>query len=143
MMMIYTDGACSHNGTWDGGWGVVVVENDKVIHTFGGGEKETTNNRMEMQGFLGALEYIKENSIGNAIIYTDSAYVYNAFDKGWINNWQRNGWVNSKKEPVKNQDLWMKMLTTFIPEIRKVKGHADDEYNNLADKIAVEWRNKI
>ena len=142
MIEIYTDGACSHNGTWDGGWGVVVVKSGEIIHQFGGGEKKTTNNRMEMMAVIKALEYIEES--GNAgFIHTDSAYIFNAFDKGWINNWQASGWVNSKKEPVKNKDLWDRMLQFYMPGLRKVKGHSTDEFNNLADKIATEWRDKI
>lgn len=141
MIEIYTDGACSHNGTWDGGWGVVFVQNGKAIHQFGGHEKETTNNRMEMMGVIKALEYMEELEL-YGVIYTDSAYVYNAFDKGWINTWQANGWKNSKKQPVKNIDLWRKMLSYYIPGLKKVKGHSDNEFNDLADKLATEWRDK-
>lgn len=142
MVDIYTDGACSHNGTWQGGWGVVVVKGDEVIHQFGGSEKETTNNRMEMMAFIGALKYLDEHGLKGKI-YTDSAYVMNAFKQDWVTNWKRNGWRNSKKEPVKNQDLWKEMLTFFIPEIVKVKGHSTDKYNNMVDAIAVEWRDKV
>ena len=142
MIEVYTDGACSHNGTWDGGWGVVIVKAGEVIHQFGGGEKKTTNNRMEMTAVIEALKYMNENDI-MGFVHTDSAYIYNAFDKGWVNNWQANGWVNSKKEPIKNQDLWTKMLSYYMPGLKKVKGHSTDEFNNLADKIATEWRDKI
>lgn len=137
---IYTDGACSQNGTWDGGWAVVVVADGEVISEFGGHEKETTNNRMEMLAFIGALEYAKNLPVQNVSIHTDSAYVSNAFAQRWIVNWIKNGWKNSKKEPVKNKDLWEKIISYEIPKIIKVKGHADNLYNNRVDKLAVYWR---
>lgn len=142
MMHIYTDGACSHNGTWQGGWGVVVVKNDEVLHTFGGTQEKTTNNQMEMKAVIEAMRYAKEQG-SFSTIYTDSAYVHNAFSQGWITNWQRNGWVNSKKQPVKNQELWQEMISLGTPNLVKVKGHATDKYNNMADAIAVQWRDKV
>lgn len=142
MIDIYTDGACSQNGTWDGGWAVVIVEDGTEIASFGGHEKETTNNRMEMMAFLGALEYAKKvgYSADSYTIHTDSAYVSNAFAQRWIVNWQKNGWKNAKKEPVKNKDLWEKIIAHNIPKINKVKGHADNKFNNVVDKLAVQWR---
>lgn len=142
MIHIYTDGACSHNGTWDGGWGVVITDGQEILSSFGGGEKNTTNNRMEMTAFLEALKYLNDKG-KKGVIYTDSAYVHNAFKNDWIVNWRRNGWLNSKKEPVKNRDLWEEMLMYQIPEIVKVKGHSTDIFNNEADLIAVKWRDKI
>lgn len=141
MMHIYTDGACSHNGTWRGGWGVVVVRDGRLIYAFGGGEPNTTNNQMEMRGVIEAMRYAKKEG-AFATIYTDSAYVYNAFSQGWIKNWQRNGWKNSKKQPVKNRELWEEMISLGTPNLIKVKGHSDNKYNNKADSLAVEWRDK-
>lgn len=144
MIEIYTDGACSHNGTWKGGWGVVVVEDGKVVHSFGGDETETTNNRMEMKAVIGALDYVAEQGLDpeNVTIHMDSAYVHNAFTQNWIANWQKNGWKNAKKQPVKNKDLWLEMLSYPIVKLSKVKGHADNEFNNQADSLAVYWRDK-
>ena len=141
-MHLYTDGACSHNGTWHGGWGVVVVRDGEIIHSFGGGQSKTTNNQMEMKAVIEAMRYAKENG-SFSTIYTDSAYVHNAFSQNWIGGWQRNGWKNSKKQPVKNQELWKEMLSLGTPNLVKVKGHSTDEFNNKADEIAVSWRNKI
>lgn len=142
MIDIYTDGACSQNGTWDGGWAVVIVEDGVAINSFGGHESETTNNRMEMLAFIGALGYIKAANyrVSDVTIHTDSAYIVNAFAQRWIVNWQKNGWKNSKKEPVKNKDLWERIIEFNLPKINKVKGHADNEFNNMVDKLAVQWR---
>lgn len=145
MLNAYTDGACSQNGTWDGGWGVVIVsDTGEIAHTISGGEKNTTNNRMELIGFLNALQYAAKNN-SSIRIHTDSAYICNAFNQNWVANWQRNGWKNSKKQPVKNQDLWVEILKlkSFLFEVVKVKGHANNEYNNLADKLAVGGRSQV
>lgn len=146
---IYTDGACSQNGTWKGGWGAVVVneEKDTIINQYTGFEEATTNNIMEMRAFLKALEFILDNDVKNNYkIYSDSAYILNCFSQKWYINWQKNGWVNAKKEPVANKELWKEILTayqTLVDErydftFVKVKGHADNKYNNIADKLAVE-----
>lgn len=139
MIKIYTDGACSQNGTWNGGWAAIVVEDGELLEKLGGREKDTTNNRMEMRAFLQALR------VGNSLekeftIYTDSAYVMNAFTQGWIENWERNGWRNAKKQPVANQDLWKKIVEYPVPKIVKVKGHSGDKFNDMADAYAVFWR---
>ena len=146
---IYTDGACSQNGTWKGGWGVVVVDEkkDATLELYSGFEEATTNNIMEMRAFLKALEFILEHDVKNNYkVYSDSAYILNCFSQKWYINWQKNGWINSKKEPVANKELWKEILTayqTLIDErydftFVKVKGHADNKYNNVADKLAVE-----
>lgn len=134
---IYTDGACSGN-PGPGGWGAVLFygAHRKEIS---GAEKHSTNNRMEIQAVIEALKLLKEPC--QARVYSDSAYVVNCFQKGWIHGWLRNGWTNSKQEPVENQDLW-KMLWELMKlhtvEYIKVKGHSDNEWNNRCDELARE-----
>lgn len=136
---IYTDGACSGN-PGPGGYGAVLIYNG-IEKKISGGDKNTTNNRMELIAVIEALKTLKENCEVN--LYTDSAYVCNAITQKWIENWQLNNWKNSQKKPVLNKDLWLELLellsyhkVTFI----KVKGHADNKYNNICDEIA---RNEI
>ena len=146
MIEIYTDGACSQNGTWAGGWASVMVIDGEQVAIFGGGEKNTTNNRMEMMAFLCAVEGTKHRSKDEYVIHTDSAYIVNAFKQGWIDSWIKNGWKNAKKQPVANQDLWQQILEIRPKEelnINKVKGHAGNKFNEVADDHAVMWRKKI
>jgi ribonuclease HI len=133
---IYTDGACSGN-PGPGGWGAVLIFKDQKKE-ISGGEKETTNQRMELQAVIGALSSLKVTE-WDVTVYSDSAYVVNAFQQKWIDNWQKNGWQNSKKEPVANQDLWKELLTLTGKnrvKILKVKGHAGDLYNERCDELA-------
>lgn len=134
---IYTDGACSGN-PGPGGWGAILMYGERRKE-LSGGEKDTTNNRMELTAVIEALRALKQPCI--VTIYSDSAYVVNAFDKGWVKGWMKNGWVNSKGQPVENQDLWK----TLIREMErhrvqyvKVKGHSDNEWNNRCDQLARE-----
>ena len=132
---IYTDGACSGN-PGPGGWGAVLFygEHKKEIS---GGEKHTTNNRMEIQAVIEALNLLKEPC--KATIYSDSAYVVNCFQKGWIHGWIKNGWRNSKKDPVENQELWKQLwqlMQKHQVDYVKVKGHSDNEWNNRCDELA-------
>lgn len=132
---IYTDGACSGN-PGPGGWGAVLLygENRKELS---GGENSTTNQRMELQAAIAALSALKESC--QVALYSDSAYLINAWQQKWLDNWQRNGWKNAKKQPVENQDLWKKLLTLAkIHTITwyKVKGHADNVENNRCDELA-------
>jgi len=132
---IYTDGACSGN-PGPGGWGAILIYKG-TKKELSGYEPETTNNRMELTGPIKALEAL--NQPCEVIIYTDSAYLYNAFTQGWIENWQSNGWKNSQKKPVENQDLWQRLLELMsIHQVRwqKVKGHSDNEKNNRCDELA-------
>lgn len=136
-VMIYTDGACSGN-PGPGGWGAVLFygEHKKEIS---GGEKVTTNNRMEIQAVIEGLSLLKEPC--TVKVYSDSAYVVNCFQNGWIHGWLRNGWKNSKKDPVENQDLWKKLwelMKQHSVEYVKVKGHSDNEWNNRCDELARE-----
>lgn len=134
---IYTDGACSGN-PGKGGWGAILMcgENKKEIS---GAELETTNNRMELTAPIEALKLLKRPC--KVKVYSDSAYLVNAFLQGWIYNWQINGWKTADKKDVKNRELWEKIYEfTQIHKIEwiKVKGHSDNEYNNRCDKMAVE-----
>ena len=134
-VIIYTDGACSGN-PGPGGWGAILSYrgNTKELSGF---SPETTNNRMELKGAIMALTALKESCIVD--LYTDSAYLCNAFQKGWILVWQRYGWKTSKKTDVENKDLWMTLVNlTKDHKVRwhKVKGHADNEWNNRCDELA-------
>ena len=136
-VVIYTDGACSGN-PGPGGWGAILMygEHRKELS---GGEKLTTNNRMELTASIEALQALKEPC--KVKLYSDSAYLVNGFRQGWIANWQRNGWRNSRNEPVENQDLWKKLLELMerhSVEFIKVKGHSDNEWNNRCDELARE-----
>lgn len=132
---LYTDGACSGN-PGPGGWGCILKYGD-VEKELSGFIPETTNNRMEIYAVIEGFRALKFPC--QVTVYSDSAYFINAFKNGWIENWVRNGWKNSSKQPVENQDLWKYLLTlikmhqvTFV----KVKGHADNTYNNRCDKLA-------
>ena len=132
---LYTDGACSGN-PGPGGWAAIMEYNghEKEISGY---SPETTNNRMELSAVIKGLTALKESCKVN--IYTDSAYVLNAFEKGWIYGWQRNGRKNSKKQTVENLDLWQLLVNlTKDHEITwiKVKGHSGHEYNERCDSLA-------
>ena len=132
---MYTDGACSGN-PGPGGWGAVLMygEHRKEIS---GGDAHTTNNRMELTGPIEALELLKQPC--KVRLYSDSAYLVNAFNQHWIANWQRNGWQTSQKKPVENKELWQRLLElcrTHEVEFIKVKGHADNAENNRCDELA-------
>ncbi len=132
---IYTDGACSGN-PGPGGWGAVLIYGDKR-RELTGYEPVTTNNRMELAAAIGALRALKEPC--RVVLYSDSAYLVNAFRQDWLGKWQRNGWLNSKKEPVENQDLWQELLVLsrhHQVEWTKVKGHAGHELNERCDELA-------
>lgn len=132
---IYTDGACSGN-PGPGGWGSILMfgSNQKEIS---GGKKNTTNNIMELTAVIEALKLLKRPC--EVDLYSDSAYVVNAFEQGWIYNWVKNNWKTAGKDPVKNQELWQELYKlTKIHKVKfhKVKGHSDNEYNNRCDELA-------
>jgi ribonuclease HI len=132
---IYTDGSCSGN-PGPGGWGAILIYND-IKKEISGGENPTTNNKMELTAALNALLMLKHPC--EVDLYSDSAYLINCFKNDWLKAWKKNNWVNSKKEPVKNVDLWMKLdELTLVHKINwiKVKGHADNKYNNRCDELA-------
>lgn len=134
-VVIYTDGACSGN-PGPGGWGSILMykDNKKEIS---GGKKDTTNNVMELTAVIEALKLLKFKC--KVSVYSDSAYVVNAFNQKWIYGWMKNGWKNASKEPVKNKELWQELYElTKVHEVNfiKVKGHSDNEYNNRCDEMA-------
>lgn len=141
-VLIYTDGACSGNPGC-GGWGAVLVYG-KAEKELCGSDKDTTNNRMELTAVIKALEGLKEPC--EAEITTDSKYVCDAVNNGWVYSWQKNGWRKADKKPALNVDLWQRLLellkvhkTTFI----WVKGHNGHPYNERCDRLAVEQYKKL
>lgn len=141
-VILYTDGACSGN-PGAGGWACVLMYG-KHQKQFSGGEKQTTNNRMELTAVIKGLKQLKEKC--SVEVYSDSAYIVNAINKDWITQWQLRGWKTAAKENVQNQDLWKELLTLLSKhkvKFIKVKGHSDNEWNNLCDKLAVEEVKKI
>lgn len=132
---IYTDGACSGN-PGPGGWGAVLLYGEHK-RELSGGEAQTTNNRMELQGVISALAFLKEPC--SVDLYSDSKYVIDALEKGWAKGWQKNGWKR-KTGPALNPDLWESLLAlceTHTLRYHWVKGHAQNPYNNRCDELAV------
>lgn len=132
---IYTDGACSGN-PGPGGWGSILMmgENRKEIS---GGSADTTNNIMELTAVIEALKMLKRPCKVN--IYSDSAYVVNAFEQKWIYGWIKKNWKTAGGDPVKNKELWQELYSlTKVHDVtfNKVKGHADNEFNNRCDELA-------
>ena len=139
---LYTDGACSGN-PGPGGWGVVLRYNGHE-RELSGGEEMTTNNRMELTAVIQGLLALKESCVVE--LWSDSKYVIDALEKGWAWGWRRKGWIKSDKKPALNPDLWTMLLDlTCQHEMHYhwVKGHADNEYNNRCDKLAVAEREKF
>ncbi len=134
-IILYTDGACSGN-PGIGGWGCILeYKNNKK--EFSGYEENTTNNRMELMAVIKGLKALKEPC--NVDVYSDSAYVVNAFKEKWLESWQLNNWRTANKKLVKNVDLWQELLNLMqVHKItwNKVKGHSDNEYNNRCDFLA-------
>lgn len=132
---IYTDGACSGN-PGPGGWGAILMCQEKKKE-IAGGCKNTTNNIMEITAVIEALKLLKYAC--EVDLYSDSAYVVNAFRQKWIENWKKNNWKTASKEPVKNKELWQELdKLTQIHQVKfhKVKGHSDNEFNNRCDELA-------
>ncbi len=135
---IFTDGACSGN-PGPGGWGVVMRYGDKEKELCGG-EKETTNNRMELTAAIMGLKALKEPCMVRLV--TDSKYVSDGITKGWAESWQKNGWRKSDKKPALNTDLWEQLLELInMHEVRIdwVKGHAGHPENERCDQLAVNF----
>ncbi len=133
---IYTDGACSGN-PGPGGWGAVLIYGDRT-KTLNGGESLTTNNRMELVAAINALNHLKRPC--EVDLFTDSKYVKDGLTK-WIFNWKKNGWKTAAKKPVKNAELWQELdeaVQRHDINWHWVKGHAGDEFNELADQLASE-----
>ncbi len=132
---IYTDGACSGN-PGPGGWGAILIYGD-AEKELSGFVSNTTNQRMELMAAIKGLEALKYQC--KILLCSDSAYLINGFNKGWIYRWVKNGWLTSSKTPVENRDLWEKLFQlSKVHHIKwiKVKGHSDNEFNNRCDELA-------
>ena len=132
---IYTDGACSGN-PGPGGWGAVLLYRGRRLE-IRGNARETTNNRMELQAVIEALQRLKRPCV--VALYSDSTYVIHAFTKGWLANWKLKGWQRGKGKPVLNMDLWKtldQLEQTHTIQWHWVKGHADNPENNRCDELA-------
>lgn len=131
---VYVDGACSGN-PGPGGWGILILSTHDTF-TLSGGQKQTTNNRMELTAAIEAIKVFPKNQ--KFIIYTDSQYVKDGITS-WIKGWKKKGWMNSKNEEVKNKDLWMQLdqlAQEYVIEWKWVRGHAGNEYNERVDLLA-------
>jgi ribonuclease HI len=146
-VIVHTDGSCLGN-PGPGGWAAILEyinsKGESKTLALSGGEAHTTNNRMELTGAIRALEALLEPC--SVTIVTDSKYVQHAFTKRWLEGWQKNGWKTSSKEPVKNKDLWERLLE--LSQIHTVdwdwtKGHAGHDLNERADKLANTEARKI
>ncbi len=145
LVTIYTDGACSPNpGT--GGWAAVLIApaHDNYRKEIFGAEPQTTNNRMELCAVIEALQALKFPC--TVKLYTDSKYIQQAFNQGWLKKWQKNGWMAADRKPVANKDLWEKLVTlsnrhdiTWL----WVKGHSDNVENQRCDALAVQARQEL
>lgn len=141
-VIIYTDGACSGN-PGPGGYGAILIYNE-TKKEISGGEAITTNNKMELMGVIKALELLKKPC--NVEVHSDSAYVVNSINNKWVYAWKKNNWIKSDKSKAKNIELWeslLKLMDIHNISFIKVKGHADNEYNNRADRLAVSAREDI
>ncbi len=135
MTIIYTDGACSGN-PGKGGWGLIILRDEKVLEYFGF-NNNTTNNRMEMTAIIQGLSKCKKDE--DIILYSDSKYVLSGI-KDWMLNWKQNGWKTVKNKPIKNKDLWL-LIDECIQnkdnvKFKHVKAHNGDLYNERADYLA-------
>lgn len=136
-VVLYTDGACSGN-PGAGGY-AAILRYRTAERVVSGGEMETTNNRMELLAVIKGLEALKESCSVN--VYSDSSYVVNAFELGWLKGWMANAWRTADNKPVKNMELWQRLVDLcgkHLVTFNKVKGHSTDELNNRCDKIARE-----
>ncbi|MBQ2830880.1 MAG: ribonuclease HI [Oscillospiraceae bacterium] len=139
---IYTDGACSGN-PGPGGWGAILSYGE-AEREISGGAAETTNNRMELTAVIESLRLLKEPCIVE--LYSDSKYVIDAIDKGWVYGWKKRGWVKADKKPALNVDLWeqlLALLSTHTVHLHWVKGHAANPKNERCDALAVAQRMKF
>lgn len=141
-VILYTDGACSGN-PGAGGYAAILryFTAERIIS---GGEAETTNNRMELLAVIEGLKALKEKC--SVTVYSDSAYVVNAFEMGWLTGWIANSWRTADNKPVKNLELWQELVELcgkHLVRFVKVKGHSTNEMNNRCDKIAREEVSKV
>lgn len=141
---VYTDGSAKNNGTYSscGGWAFVTLVEGAIVGCEHGAVSGATNQQMELKAVVEACKYIRKIFPGDFMdfhIYSDSAYVINCKKQRWYKKWLQNGWTNSKHEPVKNKEYWEELVPFFEDnhfKFHKVKGHADNPYNNAADNLA-------
>ena len=141
MITIYTDGACSGN-PGVGGWGVVIIEDNKNEFFLNGGDKNTTNNKMELTAAIEALRYFEDRQ--TITLITDSKYVKDGI-QSWIQNWKKNGWKTAAKKPVKNKELWIELdqlISRHTISWEWVKGHTGNVHNEKADYLARQYIEK-
>ena len=140
---VYTDGSSKklgHNMLF-GGWAYIISKDSDEIYSAAGSEYGATNQRMELQAIVEALEYVSaiRRPSEKVVIHSDSAYAINCYMQDWYINWMENGWMNSKNQPVANKDLWMKIIPyfdNFWYDFRKVEGHAGNYWNERCDMLA-------
>ncbi|MEK7461816.1 MAG: ribonuclease HI [Patescibacteria group bacterium] len=151
MITIYTDGA-SRGNPGPGGWGAIILNDDRVVE-IGGRENHTTNNRMELTGAIKALEFVPVSFADDCVLFTDSEYVMKGIT-AWIHRWQKKGWKTANKKPVLNQDLWQELLNVtknvekHLPAGRQVEwkyvaGHSGNRLNDRCDEIATNFADNI
>lgn len=143
---IYTDGSSKGNGTklMTGGWGYIVFKDGKEIFCDSGYKFYATNNQMELEAAIRALydinhcNWLNISDDDEFIVYSDSAYLVNCYQSKWYVNWEKNNWINSKKQPVLNKELWEELIPYFKSGVSfmKVKGHSTNELNNRVDYLA-------
>ena len=150
MYEIYTDGATSGNGKANasGGWAYIILKDGRLVSQNSGAEVGTTNQRMELTAALRACEEIDAmDGFATVRLYSDSAYLINCFKQNWWKSWRANGWKNSKKEPVANQDLWERLIYFFMKapgyDFIKVKGHQGVHWNEVVDDLAVRAKESV
>lgn len=150
MYEVYTDGATSGNGKADapGGWAYVILKDGRLVSQNSGGERGTTNQRMELTAALEACKEIEAmDGFATVKLYSDSAYLINCFKQNWWKAWRANGWKNSKKEPVANQDLWERLIYFFMKtpgyDFIKVRGHQGVHWNEVVDEMAVRAKESV
>lgn len=142
-LKIYADGGCRGNQNENnlGAYAFVILNNDKILYKEAEAYKDTTNNRMELLGVIKAIKHVNELYPDSSFVLeisSDSSYVCDAFNKGWLDNWVRNNWLNAKKQPVKNKELWTELLLCSKQHslnFKWVKGHAGNEYNEMCDDM--------
>jgi len=144
MIEIYTDGSSLGN-PGAAGWGVIVVENGRVVKKMAGGKTVATNNEMELVALLYAMRWVAQAQRSNPVpIFTDSSYSLRSIVE-WAPSWEKNGWVNSKRQPVANKAIIQQCLSLYRQlgtnqvELKKIKAHAGHKYNEMADQLAVEY----
>ena len=139
-IMVYTDGACSNNPGGPGGW-AATLNYDERYDVISGHSLETTNNRMELTAVVEAIKYLIKKGYTNIIINSDSAYVVNGVNKGWIHEWVKKGWKTKQGSDLANADLWKELYTYCTSNnatimLNKVEGHSGHTFNEIADEEA-------